>query len=104
MNGTIEAERGASPDVTVHDVRIVLYDANREQIETVSVGDLSTNSELAPGIVAVNFTTKARPTYVLIESTDIWDKKHVSAEGHKRVDGRFDSYLVYSADEKFAAG
>ncbi|WP_410765639.1 hypothetical protein [Haloferax sp. DFSO60] len=104
MSGQLNVERGASPHETYHDVQVVLYDANKERIESFPVGTLSTDPAVAPGKIAVNITTEATPTYVLVESPDFWKtKKGTYSRAYMRSDGRFEPYLIKSQEEKFSA-
>lgn len=102
LDGQIELDSGTGPTPTYSDVRVTLYDSDKEAIQSTPVGTLSMNESQGPGRRRVNVTSQRVPKYVLIESSDFWTTEAgVSVEAFVRVDGRYDAYYRTHPGQKF---
>lgn len=81
-NGTINiTEIG---DGCVRDVRVVLYDANTEVIDSKVVGDLCVGNE-SPSSRPISFQTETQPAYIVIRSPSFWqDQAPARGMGYAR--------------------
>lgn len=101
MNGSVSVGIGAAPEQTYRNVTVALYDDEKEAIETVPVGTMSTDADRAPNTRPVNLTSERIPTYVVLESPDFWtDGVDLAVEGFVLEDGEYRRYDVLP-DKKF---
>ncbi|MFC6992716.1 hypothetical protein ACFQH3_13770 [Haladaptatus sp. GCM10025707] len=105
MAGTVFVDGTNRRDVT--DVAVVLYDENQTVIDRMPVGSISSHSEGPyPTRQPVNITTDRLPTYVIIESPDIWTPNIWGNSVPSRASrwtryGYYQDYWVASEDERF---
>lgn len=101
MDGYIHIMGVDSRDVA--DVVVVLYEADRTVIDRVSVGGVSRYPEGPhPTEQPVNVTTDRLPTYVIIESPDIWSNG-VPSEAFRWNGDEYAEYWVVNEKERFPA-
>lgn len=77
MTGDLFVSLQAAPHHNYSDVSPVLYDRTKREIETIPLGDMSTNPNWGPTKRRVNITTDERPRYVIVRSPDFWEDNDV---------------------------
>lgn len=103
MDGRVFVSGGTAPAQHYSDVSVGLYDADREVLDRVVLGNMSAFGD-APGERRVNISREFRPAYVVIESPGFWRdgcRVSVVAFGWDGSRGLYDSYWVTDASEKF---
>lgn len=100
MLGQVEVDPGTAPDRNFGDVRIVLYDDNQTVILEEQLGPMSTDSSIHPSRRAVNITSDVLPTYVIIESPDLWEG-NLPVDAFRWEDDGYTRYPINSEAEKF---
>lgn len=71
FDGTITISSGAVPPQSYQNVMIVLYNDEKRVIKRVAVGTLS-SEEANKSSQAVQFRSKERPRYLVIQSPNFW--------------------------------
>lgn len=106
IDGQVEVDSGTGPTRNFSRVSVVLYETPGSVSERIRLGEMSTDSSVAPKRRPVNISRNTTPEYVLIESPDFW-------EDNRLVDGldgvmafrwngdKYERYWVETKDERF---
>ena len=101
MNGTVNFYFGTAGNRTVSNLTVALYDENRRQMSSVRIGNMSVNGTRGPVQQRVTIQSMAVPTYVIIESPDIWRMRGVQTSGYVWNGDRYEEYTVSSSESRF---
>ncbi|MFC5368593.1 hypothetical protein [Salinirubrum litoreum] len=101
MNGTLNFYLGTAGNRTISNLTVTLYDENRQQISGFDVGTISVNGTRGPVQQRVTIESETAPTYVVIESPDVWRARDVQTSGYVWNGDRYEEYTVASLENRF---